>query len=82
MGFGAMLIIAAAGSNRSFNWWSRDARTKKRSELSEQRLVAEGGQHVERLVGAAYTLVPGPWAQGAVQQCALNTVVAAPRKRQ
>jgi hypothetical protein len=37
-----MLIIAAARSNRSIGWWSRDAQTKKRSELSEQRLVAQG----------------------------------------
>jgi hypothetical protein len=37
-----MLIIAAAGSNRSIGWWSRDAQTKKRSELSEERLVAQG----------------------------------------
>jgi hypothetical protein len=30
MGFGAMLIIAAAGSNRSFKWWSRDAQSWSR----------------------------------------------------
>ena len=63
-----MLIIAAARSNRSIGWWSRDAQTKKRSELSEQRLVAQGRPTRKRLVGAARPLVPGRLGQGAVQR--------------